>query len=142
MRGDALAIDDVKRLADVHRYELGFIMRPQIEMAIKRGQLLVAYVPARDLIGFSLVWHRRDGQTTLHAIAVREDMRGSGAGKMLIGGLLGDMYARGQKVLLARCPVGLPSNGFYAHLGFGCVAIEAGKNRALNVWRLELREKR
>jgi len=139
-------IDAVKRLADAHRHELGFIERASLVDAYQRGALFVAYsacnsnmglveaISPPNIVGFVQSHFRRDGQTTLHAIAVEKAHRQRGVGTMLIRTLFDASVDRHMHSILLRCPTDLGANAFYQALDFRCERTEAGKRRQLNVW--------
>jgi hypothetical protein len=65
-------------------------------------------------------------------------LRSLGLGRALIDALQADGIRHGKGYIQLKCPVELPANVFYARAGFAQVTCEAGKARALNVWRLPL----
>jgi hypothetical protein len=109
-----------------HRAEVGFVLRKSLERASARDELFTTHASA------AYVWHRRDGQTTLHAIVSEE----AGHGSRLLQLIVSDSRARGQTSLLARCPEGLAANDWYARRDFVLARVEPGKLRPLNVWVL------
>lgn len=124
----ATTIDAAIAIARRHKTELGYIMRPTLETAARRGELYV--LPT----AFAYVWHRRDHQTTLHAIA--SERRGQGSA--LLDQIAHDAQQAGQSSIVARCPVDLSANNWYSRQGFLLMATEPGKHRALNVWKLAI----
>lgn len=108
----------VKAMADRHRAELGFVLRPALAEAIDRGELWVVGQ------GAFCEWHRRrDGWTTVYVLCSEQP----GAGRVLLAGL--------SRPLRLKCPATLTANGFYAHLGGTLAAVEQRPmRRALNVW--------
>ena len=112
-----------------HRREVGYQMRPTLEKAQERGELYVSDHAA------AIVWHRRDGQTTIHAIVSERP----GEGSVLLDRILFACRQRWQHTLLARCPVPLPANQWYERRGFTLRETEPGKQTPLNVWVLTLR---
>ena len=52
-------LDAVKGLADSHKHELGFVLRPALSRSIAREELLVAENHA-SVIGFIEYHHRQD----------------------------------------------------------------------------------
>ncbi len=131
------ALDAIKVIADTHRRELGFVLRPALAESIKRKEVLVAENSA-GLIGFVEYHHRRDEQTTLYHIAVVPDHRLQGVGRALIEALRNEALARKKQTILLKCPVDLPAQDFYAQLGFDSLGQESGKKRSLIVWALAL----
>lgn len=78
-------------------------------------------------------WHlRRDGQLTIREIIVSRPRQGIGTR------ILAELLAvPGVKVILAKCPADLPSNGWYQARGFVCTDVETTKTgRQVNVWAL------
>jgi hypothetical protein len=93
--------------------------------AVSRNELLL-------VDGGFCHWHlRKDGQITIcEIIATRK-----GAGREMLG-RLGKMPAL---CIVAKCPADLPSNGWYAHMGFYRIGEETTKTgRTVNVWRMGL----
>lgn len=133
-REDLVAI---KALADGHKHELGFVLRPALAKSIDRSELYVA-LDGENIIGFVDFHHRRDEQTTLYHILVDQSDRNKGVGRALIVALLRAARVAGKSYIQLKCPQDLDANGFYRHLGFRQVDIEQGKNRSLAVWRLSL----
>jgi len=121
-------IDWIKRLADEHRDELGFVIRSEIERAVSKAEVFV-----EPEIGFVVFHHRRDSQTTLYLIAVREKRKG--IGKALVMAVIDDARRKGKEFIQLKCPVNLPANEFYKRLGFVLERVDEGKRRKLNVWR-------
>ena len=126
-------LNAIKGLADQHREELGFVLRPALEKAIADQELLVAEVEEL-VVGFVHYHHRRDRQTTLYHIAVREEHRSQGIGRALIEALSIESSSRGKGQILLRCPTNLAANSFYANIGLSLISAEEGKRRELNVW--------
>jgi len=110
-----------------HRDELGFVNTAQCEEKN-------LYTVEKDgaVVGSALANHCvRKPQTTLYDIAVLPDYRRSGIGQCLINQIARDTP---HKKIVAKCPVNLPSNEFYANTGWKLKNTEDGKNQALNVW--------
>lgn len=128
-------LDPIKALADLHRNELGFVLRPALEKSIIENEIIIAEA-RKVLIGFAHYRHRRDQQTTLYHIVVHADFRGHGVGKRLIKALHKEASERGKKHILAKCPVSLEANKFYSRADFNLDRTEDGKSRPLNVWML------
>jgi ribosomal protein S18 acetylase RimI-like enzyme len=118
-------IDTIKRVAAKHTRELGFILRPALEEAVRRGELLFD----QGTGAFCHYHRRRDGVTVIYEICVPPEARGRGIGRTMVDMLLCPVQC--------KCPEDNASNGFYEHIGFTRVAVEPGKKRKLNVWRLE-----
>lgn len=131
-------VDGVKRLADMHRRTIGFVVRAALEESLRREGLWVARGEAdgagTSVVGFVQVHRRRDGQTTLHLIAVDPARRGEAIGAALLDAALADSRARGMRGILLRCPEELPANRFYEQQGFSLRGVEPGKRRPLCVW--------
>ena len=72
-------------------------------------------------------WHlRRDGSITIYEIISTRP----GAGRMMLA-----LLPTGRPVQ-AKCPADLPSNGWYARVGFAHVGTETTRSgRVLNIWR-------
>ncbi len=130
-------LDAIKSLADVHKKELGFVLRPALASSIERDEMLVAE-NSRGVVGFVEYHHRQDEQTTLYHIAVCSDHRRQGIGQRLVEVLINDAVEHSKRYVLLRCPVYLEANRFYARLGFSQIGVDPGKQRQLIVWRLLL----
>jgi ribosomal protein S18 acetylase RimI-like enzyme len=118
-------IDAIKQVAQKHSREIGFILRPALVEAVKRGELLIDTASG----GFCHYHRRRDGVSVIYEICVPEAARGAGTARAMI-----DMLLRPVEL---KCPVDNASNGFYEHIGFTLIRTDPGKKRQLNVWRLE-----
>ena len=92
----------------------------------KRGELLL-------IDGGMCHWHlRRDGQLTIREIIATR----KGAGSAMLAAL---RMVPGALRIVAKCPVDLASNAWYAGNGFELAATEQAKSgRGINVWRLVL----
>ncbi|GJM41673.1 MAG: hypothetical protein DHS20C20_19550 [Ardenticatenaceae bacterium] len=127
-------LDEIKKIAENHKHELGFIMKPVLARSIDQGELYVAIV-SNAIIGFLQYHHRRDTQTTLHNIVVESFYRKSGIGRALISELEKESSKRDKEFIQLKCPEDLPANIFYEYIGYKIVAVEDGKNRRLNIWQ-------
>jgi GNAT superfamily N-acetyltransferase len=128
-------LDAIKAIADAHRNELGFVLRPALARSILREEVLVAQNGSGP-IGFVEYHHRRDKQTTLYHIAVNSEHRQLGIGKALIDALRSEALALGKETIRLKCPADLPTRSFYEHIGFRSTGIESGKNRSLAIFTL------
>lgn len=131
-------ITSLKVLVDQHRYQLGFVLKSALQTSIDRSELFVAVDKNDSLLGFVQYRQRKDGQTTLYNIVVNQEFRGEGIGQNLINALVNEVKESGQKVIMLKCPVDLPSNDFYRLYGFKLVSVEEGKKRPLQIWSLSL----
>ena len=129
----------IKGLADAHRTELGFVRRPALEESIRRKEVLIAETDT-GVIGFVEYHHRRDPQTTLYHIAVTADQRRQGVGARLLEALRSEAENLGKEIIRLKCPDGLPSQGFYARVGFVQEGKTEGKARPLTLWALPLQQ--
>ena len=114
----------IKKAASKAVDELGFIGGWDFKEVIKKKHLLVD----RDTGSFCHFHVRKDGVSVIYEILTTPAARGTGLGR--------DMVQMLTRPVRAKCPLGLPSNGFYEKLGFRKVAVEEGKKRKLNVWEL------
>ncbi|MBC8263372.1 MAG: GNAT family N-acetyltransferase [Anaerolineales bacterium] len=130
-------LDIVKGLADAHKNELGFVLRPALASSIDRGEVIVAE-NSRGIVGFVEYHHRQDEQTTLYHIAVAPQHRRQGIGQRLVNALVYDAGEHNQRFVLLKCPADLEANKFYERLGFSHVDTQPGKQRELSIWRLPL----
>lgn len=136
-KGKLQDLDVIKRIADAHRNELGFIRRPALLQSIEREEVFVA-VTETDLVGFVEYHHRRDQQTTLYHIVVVPEMRCCGIGNALFEALRVEASEKRKAFIRLKCPAELSANEFYASLGLERVTEENGKVRPLVVWELSL----
>jgi len=130
-------LDGIKALADAHKHELGFVLRPALAKNIGKNQIFAA-ANGTGIIGFVDYHHRRDTQTTLYHIVVAPEWRQHGIGKKLVEALQAEAAERSKERILLKCPQGLPANDFYRKLGFKLGATENGRRQKLNVWRFVL----
>lgn len=131
-------LDVIKDLADAHKNELGFVLRPALANGIERGEVFVAE-NSRGIVGFVEYHHRQDEQTTLYHIAVQSEHRRQGIGRQLVEALIYDTSEYNKGFIQLKCPVELEANKFYKRLGFSQMEVHPGKGRDLAVWRLSLR---
>jgi ribosomal protein S18 acetylase RimI-like enzyme len=127
-------IDEIKRIADAHRRELGFVRRPSLLEAIDRSEVLIAKQNG-SILGFVEYRHRKDEQTTLHNIAIVSTYQRKGIGRKLVERLVSEAQEMGKSHISLKCPVDLPANEFYKMLNFQLCGIEPGKRRNLKIWR-------
>lgn len=127
-------LDTIKRLADRHRHELGFIVRRAMELSITKREVFVAVVEPELLCGFVQYRHRKDTQTTLYNVVVEPAWRRRGVGRQLVDALLIESARIGKHHILLRCPTDLVANAFYPRCGFVLDRTDKGKSRPLNVW--------
>ena len=107
----------VKAMADRHRHELGFVLRPALLEAIARQELLVV-----DGLGFCHYHRRRDGWSTVYELCSEDH----------VGRLLLEAVPRPRSL---KCPEdNKHANRFYHLAGGHLAAIESGKRRRLFVW--------
>jgi N-acetylglutamate synthase-like GNAT family acetyltransferase len=130
-------LEGIKRLADAHKSELGFIVRSALQRSIESEELLVAEADS-ELLGFIQYRHRKDEQTTLYNVAVAPQRRGNGVGRALVLALATEAQKKAKQLILLKCPTELRANAFYQRYGFELAATETGKHRALNIWKLPL----
>ena len=135
-KGAPSDVDAIKTIADAHRRELGFVLRPALVKSIDRAEVLVCEKMDRGLIGFIEYHHRRDRQTTVYHIVVVSSHRRKGVGKALIDAMHSEALALGKQAIRLKCPIGLVAHDFYDRLGFKSLGEETGKGRPLVVWQL------
>ena len=133
-------LDEIKNLADAHKHELGFVLRPALTNSIQRDEVFVAE-NSGNVVGFIEFHHRRDGQTTLYHIAVQSDHRRQRTGRQLVDALIRDAREHADGFVQLKCPVDLEANQFYERLGFSCIGIQPNKHRKLAIWRLSIGSK-
>jgi hypothetical protein len=119
--------DDIDRIKDVaksYSKEIGFILRPALEEAVNRAELLY-----HEETGSFCHYHtRRDGVSVIYEICTPIQARGKGIAKKMISKI--------PLPVQLKCPVDNASNKFYEHTGFELIGTEDGKKRRLNVWKL------
>lgn len=132
-------LEAIKRIADDNRDALGFVLRARLESRICQRELLVKECDGQ-IAGFVTFHHRKDGWTTIHELCVHQKFQGNGVGRTLVEEVARAAQGAGQKGVRLKCPIDLPSNGFYARLGFSRVAIENAENgkRPLAVWEMRV----
>lgn len=134
-------ISSVKRIADCHRHALSFLPTAVFNEAMHRRQLLVAETDTGCVLGFVRFNHRQRGtDTALYDICVDQQTQRQGIGRALVQALVAECAMNTRTSIVLRCPQDLPANGFYEHLGFDRIGVEAGKRRDLVVWRLRVRD--
>lgn len=128
-------ITALKQIADANRNEVGFVNHAKFTEAVINNRIFAVTID-EQIVGFVIYRHRKlDLQTTLSEICVDKKWRGLGIGKTLISTLYAECVALSRSFIQLKCPVGLPANHFYEHLGFTNIACESGRLRPLNVWR-------
>jgi ribosomal protein S18 acetylase RimI-like enzyme len=133
-------IEAIKAIADAHREELGFVLRPALEDSIQRGEILISE-NGTGLVGFVEYHHRRDEQTTLYHIVVKTEYRNQGIGRSLILALQKEAEAIGKNVIRLKCPADLPAQDFYDRMGFQIEGEAQGKRRRLVLWAFPIENK-
>jgi len=137
------AVAESKAIASKFSSELGFVN----SAALQESELkqCVDVLPG---VGFAHWHHRRDGQTTIYSLAVLKEHQGQGWGRLLFYRVLCSAiehraankpadkdWRELEFSIVAKCPIDLPSNDFYARLGFELESVDPGKKRPLNLWR-------
>jgi len=136
-------VDDIaaiKKLADDHRFELGFVVQAALEEAVKEQRLFVADSTS-SVIGFVHFRCRKDGVAVIYEIAVAKDWQRKGIGRKLVEAVVEHARKQGCTTLRLKCPIDLEANKFYQRMGFRLVGVEEGKLRRLNVWELAIDER-
>jgi len=130
-------LDIVKKIADAHRNELGFVLRPSLEGSIRNDEMLIAEL-SNQLVGFVDYHRRKDRRITLYHIAVLDDNQRLGVGRALVKALCDEAKKAGSEFISLKCPTDLAANLFYKAYGFTLTETLNGRKRPLNVWRLSL----
>ena len=116
-------LDDLKRIADANRKDLGFVIRSALLAGIERNEIHCVHDDC--VVGF-VHWHlRRDGWSTIYEIAT--STRRQGLGRMLLNSV--------PRPLQLKCPEGAMANGFYRRMQGTLVATVDGRKRRLNIWQ-------
>ncbi len=129
-------LSEIKRIADQHKNELGFILRPILARAIEFNEVIIAKCDL--VIGFVSYHHRKDKVTTLHNIVVVDGFKGNGIGKKLFITVVKEAKTVGNYAVRLKAPADLPANHFYEEVGCELVFVEKGKHRELNVWEIKV----
>lgn len=127
----------IKYICQKYPKELGFVKRGYLAESIERGCIFVAK-EADLVIGFVEYRQRKDEQTTLYHLAAHPEHHKRGVAKALIDKLAEESRLLCKEIILLKCPEEMPANNFYEKYGFELIRIEPGKNRKVNVWRLNL----
>jgi len=138
----------VKKLADGHRHELGFVKLAALEKAVQERRIFVATLSPSPafrsscIVGFVHFRCCKDGHATIYEIAIAPEWRGKGVGRKLVEAVAELAKANGGRCIRLKCPVDLPANGFYARLGFVRIGVENpdGNRRPLAIWELDLQD--
>lgn len=131
-------IDGIKRIADQHKQELGFVIKSALERSIETSELIVSVDESGAIRGFVHYRHRKDNHTTLYNIAVEPAFRGQSIGRGLVDQLRQEAESRNQTSIMLKCPSELPANQFYQRYGFTLLTTENGKHRKLHIWQLQV----
>ncbi len=131
-------LDEIKRIVDDHKQELGFVIRPALAHSIDKSELIVAKLSSERVVGFAHYRHRKDGQTTLYNLVVIDEFRRKSIATRLIEALEAEARTLGQQFILLKCPSDLIANHFYKAIGYELIDLEDGKHKRLNIWRLRL----
>lgn len=130
--GDLIGI---KEIADNNKKALGFISRPALEESIKRKQLFIS-IADEQITGFINYRHRKDKQTTIYEVCMRNKYRLQGYGTALVNAVINESLALGKKHIQLKCPADLDANIFYFNLGFVIKNTrEKTKFKKLIVWQ-------
>ena len=132
-------IEPIKTMADLHRRELGFVLRPALADAIERKWILLARIRASgEPAGFVHFRHRRDLYTKIYQICVVPPYRRQGVATELLAALKRSARKAGQVRLTLQCPEDLPANSFYKDTGFTDGPVINGRKRRLIIWSLPI----
>ena len=132
-------VDAIKKLADAHKKELGFVHKAALTRSIERSEVLVVE-NTQGLVGFLEYRHlkQKPEQTTVYYICVTPESRFKDIGKRLMEALRDEARDRGKSLIQLKCPVDLPATVFYERLGFQRQGREEGKEREIEIWHLEI----
>lgn len=139
-------VEPIKRImnAAANRPAFGFVSRAVHEgaitsqMAYGSKDLMLVADNGGAVVGFMRAYHRNDGNTTLHEIAVHPFYHRQGIGRQLLEELERQAGLRGQQAIQLRTPAEIPANRWYIARGFNLIAQESGRKRPLNFYRLQL----
>jgi ribosomal protein S18 acetylase RimI-like enzyme len=128
---------DIKELADRHRRELGFVLRPAIAESVRHLSVLVS-LESRKVTGYLRFRHRRDRVTKIYELCVSPESRRRGVASSMVRHLVDIAASRGQVSIQLKCPLGEMAEKFYSSFGFERVCVESGKSRPLGRWTLRI----
>ena len=127
-------VDDVRRLADNHRNEFGFLPKNAYDDSATRNNLwVVVEKTSRRLQGYLLIGGQHPHMKVFQ-ICVHPGFQSSGIGRMLIRKLIRYSTARGFLDITARVSSRLKAaNEFWHHVGFYIIREEPGKGRRTTI---------
>ena len=131
-------VDQVRRLADSHQDEFGFLHEPVYVESAERGNLWIVIDKAsRDFRGYLLLGGRHPRMKVFQAF-VHPDHRSSGIGKRLISELIKYSTERGYLNITARVLSQLEANRFWKKVGFHIIKQKPGTRGTINIYSLNL----
>jgi len=119
-------LQNIKKLTNKLRNELGFVMNVVLSEAIKHDELYVCELND-NIIGFIHFHKRIDGWNTIHEIAVDANYQRCGIGEKLF-----NMISKPRK--LKTTIDNIKANNFYKKQNMLNIGIEQGRKRKLNIW--------
>jgi len=123
-------VDEAYLLFNKYSEEVGYVMKPALREAVKKGCLIGAFLD--KLVGVcNFNVRKKDKTLVIYEIAVDEDYRGRGIAREMITSLL-QICDR----ITLKCPVDNDSNYFYKKIGFKLIGVEKGRKRKLFIWLL------
>ena len=133
-------VHEVRRLADDHRYELGFLPESVYVGAAARGNLWIAVDKvSRDLCGY-LYFGGQYPRLRIFQVCVHRDCRSSGTAQELVSELIQHGTDCGYLNVNARVSSKLEANKFWQRIGFDIVKQIPGKGpeTTINLYATDL----
>ena len=129
-----------------NRPSFGWVMEITLAAAIEAGEArmprehLIVATERGAVVGFCRIYHRRDGQSSLHEIGVSETAQNAGIGSQLITRAIELAQKRGQEIVIVKpLTERRRSHGFYRRHGFRKIGTQPARKRELTVFRKKLR---
>jgi ribosomal protein S18 acetylase RimI-like enzyme len=145
-------VDDIIKIVNSknNRASFGWLQKVVLQAAIDNQQthglksrdclrVVVQKTPQGErVVAFIRLYHRLDGQTTLHEIGVAEDCQNRGIGSFLVEESIVVCRKRKMQKIHLKTPVGIKSNSFYPRFQFCRVGVYPGRIRKLNIYERNL----
>ena len=120
------SIDAIKKIADVNKKQIGFVIKSGLLKQIENGEVLIAKND-NIIVGFCNYHHRRDSQTTMYEICVEKVHRRCNVGTLLLNALKKESTAENKTKIVLKMPEHLNVDNFYQSNGFKIVDITKSK---------------
>ena len=125
-------IQSIKKLADLHKKELGFTNIAIIRDAQQHNQIII--IEQEDIIvGFIRFRLRKDDIVVIYEIVVGPKRMGYGT--QLLRHFIKISKESNKQYIRLKCSIELGANLFYKKMRFHLIGSESGKKRELNIWQ-------